>query len=59
MAHVNKAANEALADAQLREKLSSLGIEPTQSTPEQLARLAAADTAKWKQIITDRKITNE
>ena len=57
--HVNKAANEALADAQLREKLSSLGIEPTRSTPEQLAKLAAQDTAKWKQIIVDRKIVNE
>ncbi|MFC5607510.1 Bug family tripartite tricarboxylate transporter substrate binding protein [Variovorax soli] len=59
VAHVNKAANEALADAQLREKLSSLGIEPTQSTPEQLAKLAAQDTAKWKQIIIERKIVNE
>ena len=59
VAHVNKAANEALADAQLREKLSSLGIEPTRSTPEQLAKLAAQDTAKWKQIIVDRKIVNE
>ncbi|MBS0342429.1 MAG: tripartite tricarboxylate transporter substrate binding protein [Proteobacteria bacterium] len=59
VARVNKAANEALADAQLREKLSSLGIEPTQSTPEQLAKLAAQDTAKWKQIIIERKITNE
>ncbi len=59
VAHVNKAANEALADAPLREKLSSLGIEPTQSTPEQLAKLAAQDTAKWKQIIIERKIVNE
>jgi len=59
VARVNKAANEALADPQLREKLSSLGIEPTQSTADQLAKLAAADTAKWKQIIIDRKITNE
>jgi len=59
VARVNKAANEALADPALREKLSSLGIEPTQSTPEQLAKLAAQDTTKWKQIIVDRKITND
>lgn len=59
VARVNKAANESLADPALREKLSSLGIEPTQSAPEQLAKLAAQDTAKWKQIITERKITND
>jgi tripartite-type tricarboxylate transporter receptor subunit TctC len=59
VARVSKAANEALADPQLREKLSSLGIEPTQSTPEHLAKLAAQDTTKWKQIIIDRKITND
>lgn len=59
VARVGKAANDALADPQLREKLSSLGIEPTQSTPEQLAKLAAQDTAKWKQIIIERKITND
>ncbi|SFM87059.1 tripartite tricarboxylate transporter substrate binding protein [Variovorax sp. OV329] len=59
VARINKAANESLADPALREKLSSLGIEPTQSTPEQLTKLAAQDTAKWKQIIIDRKITND
>jgi tripartite-type tricarboxylate transporter receptor subunit TctC len=59
VARINKAANEALADPQLREKLSSLGIEPVQSTPEQLAKLGVQDAAKWKQIITERKITND
>jgi len=59
VARVNKAANEALADPQMREKLTSLGIEPVTSTPEQLAKLQATDAAKWKQIITDRKITND
>ena len=59
VARVNKAANEALADPQLNDKLSSLGIEPVASTPEQLAKLMAQDGAKWKQIIVERKITNE
>jgi tripartite-type tricarboxylate transporter receptor subunit TctC len=59
VARVNKAANEALADPQMREKLSGLGIEPTSGMPQDLAKLQAQDTAKWKAIITDRKITNE
>jgi tripartite-type tricarboxylate transporter receptor subunit TctC len=59
VARLNKAANEALADPQLNDKLSSLGIEPVASTPEQLAKLMAQDGAKWKQIIVERKITNE
>ncbi|HYP81932.1 tripartite tricarboxylate transporter substrate binding protein [Variovorax sp.] len=59
VARVNKAANESLADPQMQAKLSSLGIEPTSGTPQDLARLQAQDTAKWKKIITDRKITNE
>ncbi|HSV59116.1 MAG TPA: tripartite tricarboxylate transporter substrate binding protein [Variovorax sp.] len=59
VARINKAANEALADPQLSDKLSSLGIEPVTSTPDQLAKLQAQDAAKWKQIIIDRKITND
>ncbi|MDM0043436.1 tripartite tricarboxylate transporter substrate binding protein [Variovorax dokdonensis] len=59
VARLNKAANEALADPQLREKLSGLGIEPTSGTPQDLAKLQAQDSAKWKKIITERKITNE
>ena len=59
VARISKAANEALADPQLSDKLSSLGIEPVTSTPDQLAKLQAQDAAKWKQIITDRKITND
>ena len=42
VARINKAANEALVDAQLSDKLSSLGIEPVTSTPEQLAKLPGA-----------------
>ncbi|WPH15283.1 Bug family tripartite tricarboxylate transporter substrate binding protein [Variovorax paradoxus] len=60
VARVNKAANEALADPEVKEKLSRLGIEPAASgTPEQFARMVAADAAKWKKIVVERKITNE
>jgi tripartite-type tricarboxylate transporter receptor subunit TctC len=60
VARVNKAANEALADPEVKDKLSRLGIEPaTAGTPEQFAKMVAADAAKWKKIVVERKITNE
>ncbi|AMM25432.1 tripartite tricarboxylate transporter substrate binding protein [Variovorax sp. PAMC 28711] len=59
VARINTAANQALADPDVRDKLARLGIEPTASTPQQLATLVAADAAKWKKIITERKITTE
>ncbi len=59
VARINTAANQALADPEVRDKLARLGIEPTTSTPQQLATLVAADAAKWKKIITERKITTE
>ena len=58
-ARINKAANEALADPEVRDKLSKLGIAPTTSTPSQLASMVAQDAAKWKKIITERKITGD
>ncbi|MFE8644820.1 Bug family tripartite tricarboxylate transporter substrate binding protein [Sphingomonas sp. NCPPB 2930] len=57
VAKVNAAANQALADAATRDKLARLGIEPVQSTPAQFGQMVAADAAKWKKIIVDRKIT--
>ncbi|KAF1061556.1 tripartite tricarboxylate transporter substrate binding protein [Variovorax sp.] len=60
VARVNKAANEALADPEVKDKLSRLGIEPaTAGTPEQFAKMVAADAAKWKKIVVERKITND
>ena len=60
VARVNKAANEALADPEVKEKLSRLGIEPAApGTPEQFATMVATDAAKWKKIIVERKISNE
>ncbi|VWX57154.1 Tripartite tricarboxylate transporter substrate binding protein [Burkholderiales bacterium 8X] len=59
VSRVNTAANEALADPEVRDKLSRLGISPTSSTPEQFASMVAADAAKWKKIIVDRKITGD
>ena len=54
---VNSAANQALVDPEVKDKLARLGIETVGSTPQQFADMVAADTAKWKKIITERKIT--
>ncbi|MGO4394150.1 tripartite tricarboxylate transporter substrate binding protein [Variovorax sp. M-6] len=59
VSRINTAANQSLSDPEVRDKLARLGIEPTTSTPAQLASMVAADAAKWKQIIIDRKITGD
>ena len=56
---IGMAANEALADSDVKDKLARLGIEPVGGTPQQFAAMAAADAAKWKRIIAKRKITAE
>jgi len=56
---INTAANQALADPEVRDKLARLGISPTTSTPPQFASMVAEDAAKWKKIITERKITGD
>ncbi|MFM9922218.1 tripartite tricarboxylate transporter substrate binding protein [Variovorax sp. H27-G14] len=60
VAKLNKAANEALADPDVKAKLARLGIETaTPGTPDQFAKMVAVDAAKWKKIVVDRKITSE
>ncbi|MBX9613453.1 MAG: tripartite tricarboxylate transporter substrate binding protein [Burkholderiales bacterium] len=56
---VNQAANAALADADVKERFARLGAEPAGGTPQAFAAMVRADTAKWKKIIQDRKITLE
>ena len=59
MARVNAAANEAVNDPEVRDKLSKLGITPATGTPAQFAAVVAQDAAKWKKIIIDRKIISD
>jgi hypothetical protein len=54
---VNQALNAALADADVKDRFARLGAEPTGSTPAAFAAMVRADTAKWKKIIAERKIT--
>lgn len=57
LARVNASANAALAEADVKDKLHRLGIEPTGGTPDAFARMVAQDAAQWKRIITERRIT--
>ena len=58
-ARVNQALNAALADPDVKERFARLGAEPTGSTPQAFAAMVKADSAKWKKIISERKITND
>lgn len=57
VAKVNQGVNAALAESDVKERFARLGAEPTGGTPQGFAAMVKADTAKWKKIITDRKIT--
>ncbi len=58
-ARVNQALNAALADPDVKERFARLGAEPTGGTPAAFAAMVKADNAKWKKIISERKITTE
>ncbi len=58
-AKVNQAVNAALAEADVKERFARLGAEPTGGTSQAFAGMVRADTAKWKKIITERRITTD
>lgn len=53
---VNAAFNAALKDPELQKRLAFLGAVPTGGTPQQMATIVATETAKWKKLITERKL---
>lgn len=59
VARLNQGVNAALADSDLKARFSRLGAEPTGGTPAAFASMGRVDTAKWKKIISDRKIAVE
>ena len=56
---LNKAVRRALSDPGLHDRLLATGAEPAPSTPQELAALLKADTAKWAKLIRDKKIKVE
>lgn len=59
IARVSAAFNQALQEPELQKRLATLGATPTGSTPEEMARVVAGDTAKWARLIRERKIVVE
>jgi len=51
--------NQALREADVKDRLARLGIEPVGGTPQQFSAMLATDRAKWGKIIKDRQITSE
>ena len=59
VARINTSLNQALQDADVKDRLARLGIDGVGGTPQQFASMLDTDRAKWKKIITERKITAE
>lgn len=45
--------------AEVKERLNAVGVEPTASTPEDVAKRQTAETQMWKDVIARSKITLE
>jgi tripartite-type tricarboxylate transporter receptor subunit TctC len=59
VAQLNTALRRVLTSEPYHARLADSGAEPAPSSPEELARLVQADSAKWGKIIRDKKIKGE
>jgi tripartite-type tricarboxylate transporter receptor subunit TctC len=57
VAKLNAAIVNALRKPVLREKLTSIGIEPISSTPEEFSAYMLSEISKWRQVIKAANIT--
>ena len=48
---LNAEVNRALADPKMRERLAELGGKPIAGTPEDFAKVIAAETEKWARVV--------
>jgi tripartite-type tricarboxylate transporter receptor subunit TctC len=53
VAAINRAANEAMADPSVKEKLAVQGLTMAGDTPEQFGAYIVAETKKWAKVIKD------
>lgn len=49
--HLSAAIAKAIRTPDIRNKLMDLGVEPTGTTPDELAAIVAADTAHWAPVV--------
>jgi tripartite-type tricarboxylate transporter receptor subunit TctC len=59
IAKLNKATNDALNDAQVREKLVKTGATPVGGTPEQLRTFMKAEYEKWGRLVKEHDIKEQ
>jgi tripartite-type tricarboxylate transporter receptor subunit TctC len=59
VAKINTALNLALREGDVKERFARLGAEPTGGSPQAFSAMVKSDAAKWKKIITERKITSD
>lgn len=56
---LNKAVNEALKQAEVRQKLTEMTLHPGGSTPQQLGQRLASDVKRWSEVIERAKIPKQ
>jgi tripartite-type tricarboxylate transporter receptor subunit TctC len=54
---IESAVNQTLLDAEVKDRLAKLGIEPVGGSAQQFGQMVTADASKWRKIIEERKIT--
>ena len=59
VARISADANRVLNDPDVKQKLLTLGAEPSGNTPEQFAIFIRDDQAKWSKLMKERGITPE
>ena len=56
---LNRSLNQALTSPEIAQRLAGLGLDPATSTPEEFARILAADYAKWGPVVKASGFTAE
>lgn len=59
VALLNREANKALANADLRKQLAGLNVTPAGGTPEQLRDLLASETRRWSEVIARANVPRQ
>lgn len=59
VAKLNAEYRRAIGTPEIRQKMIDAGIDPLQSSPEEVGAYIRSETAKWAQVIRDGKITVE
>ena len=56
---LNRAVRSTLETPAVRDRLLAVGAEPAPSTPQELAAILRADTAKWGKLVREKNIKAE